>query len=177
MNGLQVTCSSLSRVFGLLLFFSLLVSPVIARDVLHAVNPAGSTPLSFKDVSGGLIKVTVTQSKLDSSYPYRNALLWGGDKGALPQSIVSGIEIQKDNETIFVPLSAYGDLGDVKSVSFNALARGFRVSLHGGNTAASYDATLFFERGLLTRRDVRLRELPDARWEKTMYAFPRRAQE
>lgn len=177
MRGSQVIFSRFLRVFLLLLFLPPFVSPVIAHDVLHALNPTGSTEFSFNDVSGGPITVTVTQLKLDSSYPYRNALLWGGDIGRLPQSVVSAIQIQKGKETIFVPLSACGDLGDVKSVSFNPIARGFRVSLHGGNTAASYDATLFFEGGVLRRRDVRVRELPDERWEKTIYAFPRRTQE
>ena len=77
-----------------------------------------------------------------------------------------------DQKLIFVPLSAFGDLGDVMSVSFSSIARGFRVSFHGGNTAASYDATLLFERGVLLRREVRLRELPDERWEKARYGFP-----
>lgn len=178
MNGLQVIWSGFLRNFRSLLFFIPLVSPpLFADDVLHTVNPGGSSELSCKDVNGARINLTVTQLQLDSSYPYRAALLWGGDIGSLPMSIVSAIRIQTDKRTIFVPLSAYGDLGDVKSVSCNPIPRGFRMSLHGGNTAASYDATLYFERGFLVRRDVRLRELPDERWEKTTYAFPKRTQE
>jgi hypothetical protein len=157
------------------LFLPTLVSTAFAGDVLQAVNAAGTTEFSFKDVSGAPITVTVTQLRVDSSYPYHNALLWGGDIGELPQSVVSEVRVLKGGKTIFVPMSAYGDLGDVKSLSFDSIKRGFRVSLHGGNTAASYDATLFFEGGVLTRREVRVRELPDERWEKTTYSFPGRS--
>ena len=172
MNGLRAICRMLSQATRLLLLSSLLASPTFARDVLHALNPAGATEVSFKDASGHLIVVTVTESKLDSSYLYHNAILWGGDVGVLPQSVVSELRIRMDQKLIFVPLSAFGDLGDVMSVSFSSIARGFRVSFHGGNTAASYDATLLFERGVLLRREVRLRELPDERWEKARYGFP-----
>ena|ERR1700722_61431 len=174
MNRLQLICGNVFHALRLLPLVALLVSPTIARDVLHAVNPEGGTDLSFKDASGGLIDVTVTQSRLDGSYPYHDALLWGGDIGVLPKSIVIAIQIQKDKRSILVPISAYGDLGDVKSMSYSPMANGFRVSLHGGNTASSYDASLYFERGVLTRREVRLRELPNERWEKSSYTFPTR---
>jgi len=99
---------------------------------LHAVNPTGSTELSFNDVSGGPITVTGHTIKVGPVLIPTASTIVGGDIGRLPQSVVSAIQIQKGKETIFVPLSAYGDLGDVKSVSFNPMARGFRVSLHGG---------------------------------------------
>jgi hypothetical protein len=155
------------------LLFALPLCPASAGDVLHAVQAVGSTELTFRDVSGEQVELTVTQSAVGASFIYHDALLWGGDIGRLPKSVVSALQIQRDKHVIYVPLSAYGDLGDVKSVSFASTSRGFRVALHGGNTAASYDATLHFERGVLTRRDVRLRELPDERWEKTMYVLPR----
>lgn len=153
-------------------FCCLLLPPVFAHDVLHAIKPVGSTELSFNDARSGLIRVTILQSGLGDSYPYLDALLWGGDVHALPQHFVSEIQIQSNNKPIFIPLSAYSDLGDVMSVSFGSSTRGFRVSLHGSDTARSYDATLYFERGLLIRREARLRELPDERWEKTTYGLP-----
>lgn len=149
----------------------------IAGDVLYPLNPIGRTEASFKDRNGASISVAVTLLRLEDAYPYRDALLWGGDVGRLPGSVVSGLEIHKDKTTIFVPLSAYGDLGDAKFVSFQALPHGFRISLHGGNTAASYDANLFFKGPVLIKREVRLRELPDETWERTMYGFPSRSDE
>jgi len=174
-NGARAIYRGLSQAVRLLLLFHLLASPTFASDVIHPLNADGATELSFKDASGEAIVVTIKQSKLDGSYFYRNALLWGGDVGAPPQSAVSDFQVRRGKQAMFVPLSAYGDLGDVMSMSFGLIARGFRVSLHGGNTAASYDATLFFERGVLVRREVRLRELPDERWEKTLYGFPSEA--
>jgi len=167
----------LSVFFALTLFCCLFTSSVSAGDVLHSVNPTGRTEFSFKDASGAPIAVSLTLLQLDNSYPYRDALLWGGDVGQLPRSVVTGMQIQKNNKTIFIPLSAYSDLGDVKFVSFGAMPHGFRVSLHGGNTATSYDATLFFDGLALIRREVRLRELPEESWERTLYESPSRAEQ
>jgi hypothetical protein len=174
MNYMPASRQVLANVFCVLLICSLLASPVLARDALHPVNRTGSTELSFKDMRGDSVRVTVIQSKLEGSYLYHGALLWGGDIDVFPESVVSALQIQTEKKTILIPLSAYGDLGDVMSVSFGSRPNGFRVSLHGGNTASSYDATLFFERGILSAREVRLRELPDERFEITKYAFPAR---
>jgi hypothetical protein len=172
MNGSREIWRSLYLRTILCSFCCLLLPPVFAHDVLHPLNPVGSTELSFDDSRSGSIRVTILQSELGDSYSYADALLWGGDVHALPQHFVHEIRIQRNNKPIYIPLSAYGDLGDVMSVSFGSSTHGFRLSLHGSDTARSYDATLYFERGVLIRRDVRLRELPGERWEKTTYGSP-----
>jgi hypothetical protein len=168
MSGLALTRAS---------FLPLLVlaaTAAVAGDVLHAVSPEGKTELSFETSGGKVVQLTVIQMKLDSSYPYRGALLWGGDVGEFPQTVLTSVQVEENRKTIFVPLSGYGDLGDVKAASFKSTKSGFEVTLHGGNTSASYDARLEFERGYLKSRTVRLRELPEERWDRTTYSFPQR---
>ncbi|MEA3197013.1 MAG: hypothetical protein QOF32_1065, partial [Gammaproteobacteria bacterium] len=91
----------------------------------------------------------------------------------------SGALIQETiwmGDTIFVPLSAYSDLGDVKSASLDPTTHGFTLNLHGGNTATSYDATLIFDQERLMSRTVTLREFPERR-ERDSYSFPKRSRE
>lgn len=138
------------------------------------MSALGQTELALKLPSGDSVTVDLQQAKIETSYPYRDGLIWGGDVGELPQSILISLHVQRGAETIYVPMSAYGDLGDVKSASLHASARGFVVSLHGGTTAAAYDVTLTFSAEYIVERLVALREFPKQRREKTTYSFPSR---
>lgn len=168
---------TLGRVLVLLWCLGLVTTTVVAAEALHAVKPEGSTELIFKASSGNIIRVVVSQTQLGVSYLYKDALLWGGDVGEPPPLVLSSIRIRVNNEKVFVPLSAYSDLGDVKSASLDSTEAGVTLNLHGGETATSYDATFNFSGGYLVSRTVRLREFPDERWEKTHYSFPKRAHE
>jgi hypothetical protein len=163
-------------------FFSLTVvlllagkAPVVtAAETLSPIKSEGSTELTYEAPSGTIVRVKISQTRLDlSSFPYKDALLWGGDVGEPPQTVLSSIQITQNRKTVFVTLSAYSDLGDVTFASLEPTTEGFALHLHGGNTAASYDATLSFTQGYLRTRAVRLREFPDERWEKTSYSFPK----
>jgi hypothetical protein len=144
-----------------------------ATETLTAIRSEGSTELTCKAPSGSILRVEISQAKLDLSFPYKDALLWGGDVGELPQTILTSIQISQNKKEVFVTLSAYSDLGDVKFASLEPTKEGFALHLHGGNTAASYDATFSFSHGYLRTRTVRLREFPEERWEKTRYSFPK----
>lgn len=146
-----------------------------AVEVSQPVVPEGNTELKLDRVAGRSLNVVISQSRIRESYPYKEALLWGGDVGELPRTVMTGIRIDYGKEAVFVPVSAFGDLGDVQRASLAPEGRGFVLRLHGGNTAAAYDATLRFDRGFITSRTVRLREFPDQRWDKTTFAFPRRS--
>jgi hypothetical protein len=177
MNDLGLVRVKLRVASGLIAPFFLLTVAASASEPLHLINAKGSTELTFKTVKGSAVRVTVEQTKLETSYPYKGALLWGGDVGSLPQTILSAIEINADKKTIFIPLSAYSDLGDVKAASFATTPQGFVLNFHGGHTAASYDATLTFSMDYLVSRIVALREFPDERRERTTYKFPTRSRE
>jgi hypothetical protein len=61
--------------------------------------------------------VEILQAKLDPSSPYKDALFWGGDVGEPPQTVLTSIQILQNKKAVFVTLSAYSDLGDVKFAS------------------------------------------------------------
>jgi hypothetical protein len=164
---------ALGRCALLSLFVGLVTTVVGATETLSGIKSEGSTELTYKAPSGKLVLVEIRQTKLDLSYPYKDALLWGGDVGEPTQTVLSSIQISQNKKTVFVPLSAYSDLGDVKFASLVPTNDGFALHLHGGNTATEYDVTLSFSQGYLKTRTVRNRELPDERWEKTSYSFPR----
>lgn len=123
------------------------------------------------------IDLTVWVTKLRQGFPYRNALFWGGDLGEPPPNFVSEIQIKDASLDMFVPLSAYSDLGDVHRASIRKTPRGFTLILYGGDTATSYEADLQFADGFLVRRTVSLNDFPDTRREVTTYRFPPRTGE
>jgi hypothetical protein len=170
----------LAKAFGQTLWIQVclfLATSALAADIPQAVKSEGSTSLRLRTSTGDEVTVILTQTKVGASYPYKDALMWGGDVGEPPQSILASVQILSGRETIFLPLSAYGDLGDVRSASLEKNAQGFTLSLHGGDAAAAYDATFSFSRGYLASRLVALREFPDQRREKTNYSFPARTSE
>jgi len=176
MKWAQMTSTVLGRALSLLVCLCLSMSNAIAAaNTPQMVKPEGRTEIGLKGASAGLIRLVILQTKVGDSFPYKDALMWGGDVGELPQSALTSIQVQEGNEVIFVPLSAYGDLGDVKSASLDQTAQGFALNLHGGNTAAAYDATLSFVKGYLVSRVVVLREFPEQRQERTSYQFPDRS--
>jgi hypothetical protein len=142
-----------------------------------AVAPNRSTELSLSRPATAPVHVTLSLTALGSSFPYKNALLWGGDVDQLPQQIVGAVQVSEGSQVVFVPLSAYSDLGDVKSAALNPTEKGFTLELHGGNTASEYDAELKFVAGYLVSRKVALRAFPNQRTERATYAFPKRTEE
>jgi hypothetical protein len=175
-----MTWLRISGAFGRALFVQIslcLAMGVVAADALQAVQSEGNTTVALKLSSGGEVRVTLKQEKAGDSYPYKDALLWGGDVGEPPRFLLTSIRILNGSDTIFLPLSAYGDLGDVKLASVDRTTHGFTLSLHGGEASAAYDATLSFSQGYLVSRIVALREFPDQRRERASYSFPRRSPE
>jgi hypothetical protein len=139
----------------------------------EAINPNGQTELTLRKSSDDLVRISITQMKTGASAPYKGALLWGGDVDELPTCVLSSMVVHERDESIFVPLSAYGDLGDVKLGSVEGTIGGFVIILHGGGTATGYDARLIFSRGYLVSRTVKSREFPKERNEMTTYSFPK----
>jgi hypothetical protein len=173
MTSSRVADLKVGPVFVLLICLELLTVASHGAETAQAISPDGRTELTLAKSSNALVRVSITQIKVGDSFSYKNALLWGGDVDRLPEFVLSSVVIQEGNETIFVPLSAYSDLGDVKLASLNASSNGFILNLHGGNTASGYDVILMFSRGYLVSRTVRLREFPEERLEKTTYSFPK----
>lgn len=168
-----MSSAALGRCAFLLLLVGLVATVADAAETLSPIKSEGTTELTYKARSGNILRVQIWQAKLDPSFPYKDALLWGGDVDQLPQTFLSSIQIVHNKKAVFIPISAYGDLGDVKFASLEPTKDGFTLHLHGGNTATEYDVNMRFQHGYLRSRSVALRELPEERWEKTSYSFPK----
>jgi hypothetical protein len=163
----------LARCALLLLAVAIVTTAADAAETLTAIKAEGNTELAFKSRSGNNLLVEMWQARFNPSFPYKGALFWGGDIDQLPGTFLSSIQIVQNKKSVFIPLSAYSDLGDVKFASLEASQDGFILHLHGGNTATEYDAEINFQHGYLRTRSVALRELPDERREMTSYSFPK----
>ncbi len=157
----------------LMIFLESLTGASYAATNTQVINSTGRTELKLTRTNDDVVKISILQIELKDGFPYKDALLWGGEVGQPPQAVLSSIQITEKNKTIFVPLSAYADLGDVKAASLKPTKRGFELALYGGNTATSYDAILIFSQGYLVSRTVRLVEFPDEALERTIYSFPK----
>ena len=102
--------------------------------------------------------------------------MWGSEQEC-PRKMISTLTVKMDKKVIFVPVSAYGDLANVRSISIKPIRGGFEVDFAGGDAATSYHSALQFERGstpeltVLRTRIVRSGEFPDEAWEETRYHF------
>ena len=161
------------RILILVACFVLTAVCAAAAGAGQVIKPDGRTELTLTRPSMKSVRVALSLVRVDSTFPYKGALLWGGDVDVLPQQVVGSIEVDEGDQKIFVPLSAYGDFGDLKFASLDPSARGFTLNLHGGATATSYDAKLSFEGGFLVSRTVALREFPRQAREQTSYSFPK----
>lgn len=98
---------------------------------------------------------------------------WGGEDIEPPQTVVSQLFVVVDGHDVFVPLSAFADLGSPRTVEVKVTGRGFDLIIAGGDASASYRALLTFEARELTRRRVQHGEFPKEAWEETRYRFNR----
>jgi hypothetical protein len=102
--------------------------------------------------------------------------MWGSEQEC-PRKMIATLTVTMNKKVIFVPASAYGDLGNVRSITIKPTRNGFDVGFAGGDAATSYRSTLRFERGatvdstVLRSRIVRSGEFPDKAWEETRYHF------
>ena len=144
---------------------------LVGSDVL--ASPPGKARLEAQGqtADGVAIKTAVVTTAYSKAMPYGRNTLWWGAESTVPKTIVSTIEVQLGQKKLLVPLSAYGDLCNPTKASVTSTKRGFNITIHGGDAAASYEAVLVFEDGLIRRRKVASMEFPDTAWEETTYSF------
>lgn len=95
---------------------------------------------------------------------------WGIRHDA-PKEIIKKLKISYQTTPLYLPKSAYCDLGNPSSIRIEQNSSRFTVIIKGGDAASSYKAILFFDQGQLTEKLVQSGEFPDERWEKTRYSF------
>jgi len=142
----------------------------------YAVSASNGASTTDKELFAevGRVSVRVSVTLLPASQPCEAAASWRwGAENTCPRSVVGAVEVKVSGGSIFVPLSAFGDLGNPRSARIESRkGKGrFAVVLAGGDAATSYTATLEFRDNLLSERLVRHGEFPDQSWENTLYKF------
>lgn len=121
--------------------------------------------------NGAQIKVKIRRSKISTQYLYSHAFMWGGDEVSMPKTVITDMDVLSGTGRIYVPLSAYSDLGDPRQISLKRNQKGFQIIIKGGDAAASYKAILIFSNENIINRKVTHGEFPDEVWEETIYSF------
>ena len=125
--------------------------------------------------SGAKVSVGVSISKYVVENPMYSEPLWWGTELVPPKTFIKELSVHVDENICWIPLSAYSDLVNIKSVDLRILNEGFNIIIDGGDTATYYKAVLSFDNeGYLLRRMVYNPSFPDEVWEETNYSFIRR---
>ena len=150
--------------FALLLLLSLSVDAAAI-----SLNRAGVTTLS-----DGLVKVTLGLESGRTTGPCPSAGSWRwGSEQVCPEQRISSLEVRYQRQAVFIPYSAFADLGNPSSVAIERGSSGgtYSIKIVGGEAATSYVSVLKFKGGLLLEKVVRHGEFPASAWEKTLYKF------
>ena len=130
------------------------------------------TEVSINAGTPDAVSVSVTTVGTPKNYVYEKAFMWGGDEGISPKRIIETINVVKNKQRFFIPLSAYADLGNPMHISLEALsAHRFRLVIVGGDAAGAYKASLEFKNYEISRRKVVSGEFPKEVWEETRFSF------
>lgn len=111
--------------------------------------------------------ITVPVSKTLERMGYR----WGGEDLEPPKTLVSHLTAAIRGQDVFIPLSAFADLGNPHTVEVKMTKLGFDILISGGDASASYHARLAFDKSALVRRRVQHGEFKNEAWEETRYKF------
>lgn len=97
---------------------------------------------------------------------------WGAE-GACPSYSSESLTVIVGVQQIYIPLSAFIDLGDPRSIQLEPRKKKgrFAITIRGGDAATSYTATLELDKNQVLERVVRHGEFPSQSWEKTTYKF------
>jgi hypothetical protein len=158
----EIIIISITIIFIILVFPSSFHFEEFIKDKIDIKN---------KLSDGTLINIKIQRGSILSNFPYKGAFMWGGDIDELPQTVILTIDIKLGKEKIYIPLSAYSDLGDPKQVSLVKELHSIKLIIRGSDAGGSYKAILVFENGYIIRRKVMHMEFPDEVWEETVYSF------
>jgi len=153
--------------FAFLLSFSIESSFAVGTNFEEGIAKANVVLGASDSVS-----VSVETIELPDGYAYSKAYMWGGDETSPPKRIIKAITVLRNDQAIFIPLSAYADLGNPRRIFLEKLpAHGFRLTVSGGDAAGSYNAILDFKKNEISRRKVVSGEFPKEVWEQTTFSF------
>ena len=106
---------------------------------------------------------------------FKNNTKWNGwgEELKLPKYFIKDLKIVYKQETLYIPISAFIDLGNPQTIKIkNTKINGcFHIEICGGDASTSYKAVLIFENMFIKKRIVKHLEFPETSWEKTEYHF------
>lgn len=106
-----------------------------------------------------------------ANLPFQSGYRWGGEDIEPPKTLTVKLSVKLDKLEIFIPLSAYSDLGNPSNINIKRSGSVIFVEIIGGDTSASYSAKLEFRGRHLIRRKVTSSEFPSDAFEETKYKF------
>lgn len=95
---------------------------------------------------------------------------WGSED-IPPTTSISSLTVTISKKKIFIPKSAYLDLGNPRSIAVKQQNQKIIIEISGGDAATAYKALLELWTGVLQERIVANAEFPDAARETTIYDF------
>lgn len=147
----------------------LLLVSLAVNAATSSLNMAGITTLVDGPVK---ISVSLESGRTTGDCPGANSWRWGSEQ-ACPEQRISSFEVGYQRQAVFIPYSAFADLGNPTSIAIERGSAGgtYSIKIAGGEAATSYNVILKFKAGLLLEKVVRHGEFPKNAWEKTLYKF------
>ena len=136
-----------------------------------AVAPEGETSV-VATVSGLAVRVKLKTHEVQIGKPsdQRPPVIESScTYSRYPCSVVDRLDIVVNGRRIFVPRSAFGDLGDVFRTEIAAREGGAVLTLYGGDASESYIARIAFDATRVTRRTLSPATEPDQPTQETAY--------
>jgi hypothetical protein len=130
----------------------------------------GVASVTATDHLGREFKATIRSIPTPIEFPYKHGFRWGAETSK-PERIIQSAEVRRSNSVIFVPLSAFADLGNPDSIRLEMDRKGFRILITGGDASTAYEATLTFNDDFVVRRKVASLSFPRTAWEETVYSY------
>jgi len=120
---------------------------------------------SSKVASSGLTRVTATLGKARAEALFRTSVVEVSVSGEerrkfvqctysrLPCSLTENVQVLLAGKEVFIPRSAYSDLGDISAAEFGVVNSSIILTIKGGDASEAYIAVLTFnEQRLIERR-------------------------
>lgn len=156
-------------ILALLALWVAVALPTVADP--SSVPDGGVLELHAKANDGTIITTKISSIPMPTEYPFKTAFQWGGDHLEPPKFVIGAITASKGDKQLFLPLSAYSDLGNPRLASLVVTADGARLKIVGGDAGGAYDAVFTFDASGLKERRVSSREFPNRAWEETKYSY------
>jgi len=149
------------------------LTTLICGLIFAASAFAESPPFSYQ-AKGSLpsgtkydVVIQETAYKKTLSEPEDDGSMWGID-GGYPTDVVKTFTVKLNGNNIVIRKKFYSDICNISSAEVREEGTATLLVIKGGDAAGSFNAIYRFKQGDLVERVVRMGEMPDDIWEKTI---------